>query len=346
MSAQRPQTAGDSAGDFTWIDGERLIRFGDRALDGSRRLLEERGFDPYSVVTTARALETVPELADGARVVVEVPEGPVPAAASAIRADLPPAPLVALGGGRVIDAAKAVGAVAGVHCAAIPTTLSGAELTPFHRLPAGEVGATTIRPSLVFAAPRLMASQPEPQLAASAMNALAHAVEALYVELANPVTELAALRAAGLIAAGLTADPPERERLALGALLAGYAVGATGFGLHHVISQSTVRVAGSGHAATNAVMLPHVVSAMERRAPGPIGRLAVALGAESGDAGAAAELTRELAARAGATRLSELGVEDEHVARIAAEAAARPQLKNTPEPPSKSDLATLVREAL
>lgn len=345
MSAQRLQTAGGSAGDFTWIDGERLIRFGDRALDDSLRLLDERGFDRYSLVTTARALETVPELADDALVVVEVPDGPVPEAAAAIRGDLPPAPLVALGGGRVIDAAKAVAAVAGVDCAAIPTTLSGAELTPFHRLPAGADGATTVRPSLVLAAPRLMASQPGPQLAASAMNALAHAVEALYVELANPVTELAALRAVGLIAEGLTDDPPERERLALGALLAGYAVGATGFGLHHVISQTTVRVAGSGHAATNAVMLPHVVAAMERRAPGPIGRLALALGAEPGAPGAAAELIRELAARAGATRLSELGVEDEHIARIAAEAAVRPQLQNTPEPPSESELAALVREA-
>ena len=53
------------------------------------------------------------------------------------------------------------------------------------------------------------------------MNALAHALEALYTPLANPVCELAALRAATLIARGLEAD--ERSELALGALLAGYA---------------------------------------------------------------------------------------------------------------------------
>ena len=34
------------------------------------------------------------------------------------------------------------------------------------------------------------------------MNALAHAMEALYTPIANPVAELAALRAATLIAAG------------------------------------------------------------------------------------------------------------------------------------------------
>ena len=57
-----------------------------------------------------------------------------------------------------------------------------------------------MRPSLVIADPELMASAPLPRLAASAMNALAHAMEALYTPLANPVTSLAALRAAELIA--------------------------------------------------------------------------------------------------------------------------------------------------
>ena len=54
-----------------------------------------------------------------------------------------------------------------------------------------------MRPALVVADPGLMASQPGPSLAASAMNALAHALEALYTPMANPVAEMAALRAAG-----------------------------------------------------------------------------------------------------------------------------------------------------
>ena len=37
--------------------------------------------------------------------------------------------LVAFGGGRVIDTAKAIAAVTGARVAAIPTTLSGAEMT-------------------------------------------------------------------------------------------------------------------------------------------------------------------------------------------------------------------------
>ena len=74
-----------------------------------------------------------------------------------------------------------------------------------------------MRPALVIADPALMASQPMPDLAASAMNALAHAIEALYTPLANPVAEMAALRAAELIAEGLEPEEPDRTALALGA---------------------------------------------------------------------------------------------------------------------------------
>ena len=51
--------------------------------------------------------------------------------------------LVALGGGRVIDVAKAIAAVRGGRVAALPTTLSGAEMTHIHRLPDGHERAAT-----------------------------------------------------------------------------------------------------------------------------------------------------------------------------------------------------------
>ena len=53
---------------------------------------------------------------------------------------------MALGGGRVVDTAKAIAGAVGARCAAIPTTLVGAEMTPFHRLPAGVEGARLVRP--------------------------------------------------------------------------------------------------------------------------------------------------------------------------------------------------------
>lgn len=332
--------------DFSWSDGERLIRFGERALDEAPRLLAERGFTGYVLFTTERAVEQAPQLRDAAAATVDVPPGPVPDAAAAVRDAARRRPVVALGGGRVIDAAKAVAAVDRLQCAAVPTTLSGAEMTPFHRFPAGANGPGRVRPALVIAAPVLMASRPMPMLAATAMNALGHAVEAVYVRMTNPVARLAGLRAAALIARGLEPERPDRADLALGAVLAGYAIGTTGYGLHHVICQTIVRVCGTPHAQTNAVMLSHVLSVMASRAPAELGELAKALGDDAGRPARAAERVAELAARASVRRLSELGVNESQFGRIAAEATGRPQLDATPDPPGEGELLELLRAAL
>jgi maleylacetate reductase len=277
--------------------------------------------------------------ADG---VVHVPPGRVDEVSAGLLEHVEDRDLVALGGGRVIDSAKAIAGVFGHRCAAVPTTLSGAEMTSFHRTPAGVEGARLVRPALVVSDPDLMASQPGPQLAASAMNALAHAMEALYTPLANPVCDAAALEAARLIAAGVTAEPADTEAVALGAVLAGYASGTTGIAVHHAVCQTLVRLAGTPHAETNAVMLPHSARLMGDRAPAALGAFAVALG----DVGAPLDRLAELAARSGHTRLSTLGVGEEHVEPVAATVASHYLLPNTPNPPGEQEIAALVREAL
>jgi maleylacetate reductase len=283
-------------------------------------------------------------LADGAGIVLNVPSGPVPDAAAAVRADVGARPLVALGGGRVIDSAKAIAGADGLACAAIPTTLSGAEMTGFHRMPAGVEQFRFVRPTLVIAAPSLMASQEVQALAASAMNALAHAVEALYGPMANPVAELTALRAAELIADGLTGDEPDRGAVALGSLLASYAISSTGFAVHHAVCQTIVRVAGTPHAETNAVMLPHFVRMMEPRAPEAIGKLAVAI---DGDASRdVADRVADLSGRAGVTSLGELGLQRGAISEIVTAALQHPALGNTPEPPDGAELERVIERAL
>ncbi len=331
-------TGADSLAGFTWIDGERLIRFGSSALDEAGDLLDQRGFEGYALLTTERALQAAPALGERAAVLLHVPSGGVPEAAAAVRDRVGGRPLVALGGGRVIDSAKAIAGADGLPCAAVPTTLSGAEMTRVHRMPAGVEAFNLVRPSLVIADSSLMASQPMPGLAASAMNALAHAVEALYTPFANPVAEDAALRAVRLLASGLDRDGCDEQSLALGALLAGYAVGSAGYAVQHVVCQTLVRVAGVPHAAAYAVMLPHTLRLMEPRVPEVIGRVAEALGAERSDASLAAKRAAALAARAGPTRLSELGVGPEHVDAVVAQVVERPELANTPEAPAAHEL--------
>jgi alcohol dehydrogenase class IV len=334
--------------DFTWVDGERLIRYAPAALDEAPDVLAARGFGGYALLTTPRTLgmsERAGSLAEGAGMVLEVPSGRVDEAAAALREAAGARPIVALGGGRVIDAAKAIAGAGDLPCAALPTTLSGAPMTRFHRKPAGADHAALVRPSLVVVEPALMASQPGEQRAASAMNALAHAAEALYGPLANPVAEMAGLRAAELLAAGLGEEREQaaRPQLALGALLAGYAVGSAGFALHHVVGQSFVRVTGAPHASAYAVLLPATLAAMSERAPAALGKLALALGHPEPDASAVATLVERLARAAGPSRLSELGVERRLLPEAAATAAARPDLAvSTPDPPDEAALLALL----
>jgi alcohol dehydrogenase class IV len=335
------------AEDFVWRDGERLIRFAAGAAAEAPGLLAAHGFDGgYALLTTPRAATLAPRLQDGATAVLHVPAGRVDEIAAVVLAEAPDLPLVALGGGRVVDTAKAIAGAGAGRCAALPTTLSGAEMTPFHRTPAGVAGAGLVRPVLVIADPDLMASGPLTLLAASAMNALAHGMEALYTPLANPVASLAALRAAELLARGITSDPPERGALALGAILAGYASGSTGIAVHHAVCQTIVRLAGSPHAETNAVMLPHSARLMARRAPVQLGELAIALGDGAGDPEAAAADLSRLAARCGHTRLATLGVEEDQLPAVAEAVLAHPLLGNTPDPPGEEELLALLREAL
>jgi alcohol dehydrogenase class IV len=338
---------GLTSDDFTWRDGERVVRFGPNVASEAPELLERNGFERLALLTTARAAASAPSLGTRASRVLHVPAGKVDEVSAALLGELPGGlPLVALGGGRVIDTAKALAGASGVRCAAVPTTLSGAELTPFHRLPAGVEGARMVRPALVIADPDLMASAPPTRLAASAMNALAHAMEALYTPFRSPVTDLAALRAAALLADGVTREPAARADLALGALLAGWASGSTGIAFHHAVCQTVVRTAGSPHAETNAVVLPHSARLMADRAPGAMSELARALGDRRGDPEAAAGDIARLAARSGHTRLAALGVTEEHLPAAASGAVAHPATALTPDPPGEAELLELLRAAL
>jgi maleylacetate reductase len=324
-----------SADGFTFLDGERLVQFGARALEQAPALLSARGFGGCALLTTERALASAPSLAEAARVVLHVPSGPVPEAAAAVRDDVGGRPLVALGGGRVIDSTKAIAGADGLACAAIPTTLSGAEMTPFHRMPAEVEDWNLVRPSLVIADPSLMASQPVPRLAASAMNALAHAVEALYAPMANAFAEVIAVRGAELLVEGLAPESPDRAQLALGSVMAGYAVGITGFAVHHAVCQTIVRMLGTPHAETNAVMLPHFVRMMEGRVPDSMSQI------ES------AEGIARLSARCGVTRLGELGVKEESLDEVVAACLQHPAIGNTPpEPPTADELRAVLESAL
>lgn len=330
---------------FTWRDAERTIVFRPGALGDSPEILGGGIWERFELLTTTRALGAAPvELAARATVVHQVEPGEVPYVSAAIVDSVLNPTLVALGGGRVIDTAKAIAAVRGGRVCAIPTTLSGAEMTSGHRLPAGreDLAPHRVRPALVIADPFEMTTLDDLRLRASAMNALAHGAEALYVPDANPVASLAALRGADLIASALDQPASERDRagLALGALLCGYAVGEAGYALHHVVCQTLVRMLGTPHAETNATMLPRTMEMMRPRAPDEIATLAKALGAET------SEIRRRIESLGGGPRrLRDLATNPDRLESARIAMLQRPEFENTPNPPGPEELRRLLEDA-
>jgi alcohol dehydrogenase class IV len=315
---------------FVWRDGERTIRFGPGA--------SAHAWPGVDVLTTARAEPDIPPaVLEGARV-HHVAAGQVPDAAAALIDRVGDGRMVAWGGGRVIDTAKALAAARGGEVCAVPTTLSGAEMSRGHRPAPGYEGRPNHRPVLVLADPAVMAGQPGEARRASAMNALAHAAEALYGPGRNPVASLAAARAAALLARGVEAGG--RDDLALGALLAGYALGSAGFSLHHVLCQTVVRTCGTSHSVTNAAVLPHALAAMAPREPGAMGELAAALGVGPG------ALTERIAELAGGARLGGEGVAEADLPRAADAALERSELDALSPPPDRAELIAILRRSL
>lgn len=309
---------------FDWRDGERTIHFGRGRATEAVELLGGPGF---VLLTTERASASLPALAEAADQVLMVPQGRVDEIAAELLGTEGQR-YVALGGGRVIDVAKALAAAHRTNSLAVPTTLSGAEMTWVHRHATGVPAETPrARPVVVVCDPELAASQPEPELAASALNAMGHAVEAPVTTLTNPVATLAGREAARLIRGAYDteelSDGP-REELALAALLAGYAIDSAWYGLHHVTSQTLVRLAGIPHGAANAIMLQHTVGALQRR------------GGE-GDVA----LIRRICKLTGATRLSELGVDSATLDECADAAAQRDELALTPPRATRDELRAL-----
>jgi alcohol dehydrogenase class IV len=198
-----------------------------------------------------------------------------------------------------------------------------------------------VRPSLVIADPGAMTSQPEAELRASAMNALAHGADTLYVPHSNPVSEMTALRGAELIAKALDQEGEERDRaaLALGSLLCGYAIDSAGLGLHHLVCQTLVRVCGTPHAETNAAILPHALAFLAKQVSEPYEQLAAALGTDR------AGLRRRVEELGRPRPLGKLGGDESKLDEAIEAMLKRPELAHVPRPPSRDELTELVRRA-
>ncbi len=256
--------------------------------------------------------------------------------------------LVALGGGSAIDTAKAVGAANGLATVAVPTTYSGAEWTNFFgmRDPDRGVkeGGSGAPPVAIVYEPKLTLDLPRGESGGTALNALAHSAEALYVSGRNVEGDEHALEGARLIGESLPRvledghDLEARTTLLRGAMHGGAALGAVGLGLGHAMAQALGGRYGVSHGAANALCLPPALRFNEPVVPAEIARFGQALGA--GDPAARCE---ELARLAGFGRLRDLGVPEEGLDEVAEATAVRGGAKANPRPATPAEIAELLR---
>ena len=235
--------------------------------------------------------------------------------------------ILGIGGGSAIDTAKAASSASGLPLVSIPTTYSGAEWTtsfgirsPDRRMQGGGAGA---HPAGIVYDVDLTLALPRDVSAGTALNALAHTAEALYVAGRSDEGDAEALAGAPLIAASLPrvlADGSDREartELLTGAMHAGHALGLAGLGLAHAMAQAAGGRYGLPHGAMNAICLPPALAFNREAVPEEVARFGDAIG------GDAVERTRELARLGGFERLRDFGVPEDDLGELAEAAAGR-----------------------
>jgi maleylacetate reductase len=249
--------------------------------------------------------------------------------------------VLAFGGGSTIDTGKAVSARTGLPLVCIPTTYSGAEWTNFfgvrdrdRRMHGGGHGSHN--EAIVYDVD-LTLDLPRDVSGGTALNALAHSAEGLYVRGRDPDADPVALEGADLISEALPQvlehpdDRDARTRLLQGAARAGETLGRSGLALGHAMAQAIGGTYGLPHGALNAICLPPALRFNEEFVP-----------AELLD-GRAADRAEELARLAGFTSLGALGVPEEDLPTLAATIVQRPGALANPRPASEQDVLELLR---
>ncbi|MFD8232165.1 maleylacetate reductase [Streptomyces sp. NPDC059696] len=237
---------------------------------------------------------------------------------------------VAVGGGSAIGLGKAIALRTGLPLIAVPSTYAGSEMTPVWGLTEHGTKRTgrdpVVQPRAVVYDPQLTLSLPVPLTVTSGINALAHAVEALYAPDVSPLVTVMAeegVRAMAEALPRLAADPADldaRGRALYAAWLCGACLGATTMGLHHKLCHVLGGTYGLPHAETHTVVLPHALAHNAPAAPQAVAVLRRALGADD-----VPRALWDLAGRLGAPRsLAELGLARADLTPAATRVAGEP----------------------
>lgn len=215
-----------------------------------------------------------------------------------------------------------------------------------------------VTPILSVNDPELMVAKPPALTAATGMDALTHAVEAYVSVAATPITDACALKAVSLISAHLRqavangADLAARESMAYAQFLAGMAFNNASLGYVHAMAHQLGGFYDLPHGVCNAVLLPHVEEFNVETSAARLRDVAAALGVDvsglDAQAGAQAALAaiRKLSADIGIPAgLAQLGLKDEDIPTLAANAMKDACGLTNPRRATQADIETIFRAA-
>lgn len=325
---------------FTWNGQPSRVVFGAGALAHLERELDLLGARRPLVLCTPGQAAQAHALAQRlgprcagvfAQAVMHVPAATAAAAreaAARLAADCS----IALGGGSTTGLAKAVALTTGLPILAIPTTYAGSEMTPIYGIT--EAGLKTtgrdarVLPRTVIYDPELSLGLPLVLSVTSAMNAIAHAVEGLYAQDGNPVTDLMAEEGIRALAAALPrlrarpGDPDARGDALYGAWLCGSVLGSVGMALHHKLCHTLGGSFDLPHAEVHTVVLPQALAFNAPAVPEALLRIRRALGPGAASAPAALfDLARDNGAP---VALRDIGMREADLDRAAEIAVTHP----------------------
>ena len=256
--------------------------------------------------------------------------------------------VLAIGGGSTIGLGKAIAFRTDRPQLVVPTTYAGSEMTPILGETEGGVKRTCssprILPEAVVYDVDLTMGLPATMSATSGLNAVAHAVEALYARDRNPIVSLMAVEAIAKLVAALpriAADPRDadaRGDALYGAWLCGTCLGSVGMALHHKLCHTLGGSFDLPHAETHSVLLAHALAYNAPAVPEAMAALRPLLGTDP--AAAIQELGRGIGAP---VSLAALGMPEDGIDRATDLALANPYWN--PRPLDRAAIRALLARA-
>ncbi len=294
--------------------------------------------------------------------------------------------IIAIGGGSVIDTAKAVSIIVENPDFSDVVSLEGVADTKKRGFPlvafattSGTAAEVTINyvitdekahrklvcvdpndiPTLAFNDAEMMMSMPKGLTASTGMDALTHAIESYITPGATPISDLLSWNSIKFISENLRTavadgkNAEAREKMALGSYVTGMAFSNVGLGIVHSMAHPLGARFDIAHGVANALLLPFVMEYNKPAALPKYADIARAMGVDvkglspEAAADAAIDAVKKLSVDIGIPqRLSDIGIKAEDLPQLAEDAFIDPCTGGNPRKTSVADILEIYKKAL